>query len=107
MGNVIIAPPVSVKYTKQANLASEDGSLQPCPLSPEVYILPRQPQSNFEEGVGFSGSVLAMAGLILAKTEEAYDAFTEESLKGIFSKSVAIKGSAFDDLICKAAWLAA
>lgn len=80
---------------------------KPRAASPEVYLIPRQPESNLPETAGFNAAVCEIAGLIVAHTEDHFKGFTEAELQAAFSKDVSLQGPEFDELICKVAWLAA
>lgn len=105
--NVILAPPVERRRKQEAansGMAHEEEA-KPNALSPEVYIVPRQPEDSLREDAGFHAAVLEIAGLVTASSEEAYRSFSEESLRDIFRTDVTMPEAVFDELICKVAWL--
>lgn len=75
-------------------------------LTPRIFIIPRKAESELREDAGFNGAVLEVSGLLVAHSEQAFDSFSEEALKDIFSQDISLDAELFDQLICKAAWLA-
>jgi len=104
--NVILAPPSERRRKQVAStgMAHEEVA-KPNSLSPDIYILPRQVESAMREDACFHSGVMEVSGLLIAQTEESYEAFTEESLKEVFRSDVCLPETEFDDLICKVAWL--
>jgi len=106
--NVVLAPPSGRKPKRAPQalqaLASEE-VVKPEALSPEIYILPRQPEGSLREDAGFNAAVMELAGLIVARSEETFKSLSEESVQEIFKSDVSIPDSVFDELICKVAWL--
>jgi len=105
--NVILAPP-SGRKPKRAQAAgglANEETAKPEASSPEIYILPRQPEGSLREDAGFNAAICEMSGLVIAGSEETFKSLSEESVQEIFKSDVSIPEPAFDELICKVAWL--
>lgn len=105
--NVIIAPPPTERRQKKVftgGMAHEE-PVKPNAISPEVFILPRKPESELRTDAGFNAAVMEISGVLVAQSEEAYVAFEEGKLQEIFKSDVSLPDADFDELICKVAWL--
>lgn len=106
--NMIMAPFLGHRRRDRSNeLPSVDGGTSTSmAVSPDVYIFPRQPETAMSETAGFNAAVCEIAGLLLARDQEAYEALDEATICETFAKEVSLSGPEFDELICKLAWLA-
>ncbi|CAE8600556.1 unnamed protein product, partial [Polarella glacialis] len=105
---VLIAPFLGERKSRKIEESSLAGvAVKPVSASPEVYIIPRQPEQNLRSTAGFNAAVCEISGMLVAESEQDFDNMNEESCIEMFKKDVSLSGAEFDNLICKVAWLAA
>jgi len=100
--NIILAPPLPHRLKKTGCKAQDE---TPDATSPEVIIVPRQPEDKLREDAGFNAAVMEISGIVYCHSQAEFESFSEEDIKTIFNEDVSYPSQEFDELICEAAWL--